>query len=65
MKNVDFTVALNSNQYGNSIGCGMCIKITGTGEGSGGDPIVGEHIVMGLFKLRSLFFFLIAFFFSK
>jgi len=34
-KAVDITVALNSPQYGNSVGCGMCVSLEGTGPGSG------------------------------
>ena len=29
--------------YQQSIGCGMCLEITGTGSGSGRDPIVGKR----------------------
>ncbi|XP_059142649.1 expansin-YoaJ-like [Physella acuta] len=38
-------VALNRPQYLNSLVCGMCIKVTGSGTGHGSDPITGVHIV--------------------
>lgn len=34
-------VALNNEQYGTSDACGACLLVTGTGKGSGADPIVG------------------------
>uniref|UniRef100_A0A2C9LCA8 Expansin-like EG45 domain-containing protein n=1 Tax=Biomphalaria glabrata TaxID=6526 RepID=A0A2C9LCA8_BIOGL len=38
-------VALNRPQFLNSMTCGMCIKVVGSGHGLGNNPIVGEHIV--------------------
>ncbi|KAK0056406.1 expansin-YoaJ-like isoform X1 [Biomphalaria pfeifferi] len=38
-------VALNKPQFLNSLTCGICLKVTGTGHGSGANPITGEHIV--------------------
>ncbi|CAL1530477.1 unnamed protein product [Lymnaea stagnalis] len=38
-------VALNRPQFMNSLVCGMCIKVTGSGHGLGSNPITGEHIV--------------------
>lgn len=29
------------NTYKQSLGCGMCLKISGKGEGNGHDPIIG------------------------
>lgn len=34
-------VAINDAQYGNSDACGACLEVTGSGEGSGADPITG------------------------
>lgn len=34
-------VAINAPQYDDSTSCGMCVEVTGTGEGSGGTPITG------------------------
>jgi expansin (peptidoglycan-binding protein) len=39
------TVAMNSPQYLDSSVCGMCAQVTGTGTGSGGDPITGTFTV--------------------
>ncbi|CAG5126535.1 unnamed protein product [Candidula unifasciata] len=38
-------VALNAPQFMNSLVCGICLRVVGTGEGLGSDPIKGEHIV--------------------
>ncbi|KAL9952158.1 hypothetical protein ACROYT_G039371 [Oculina patagonica] len=35
-------VAAAPASYQRSLGCGMCLEITGNGEGSGNDPIVGK-----------------------
>ncbi|KAL4227579.1 hypothetical protein ACF0H5_013022 [Mactra antiquata] len=40
--NVDKLVALNSPQFFGSASCGLCLKITGTGNGLGNDPITGS-----------------------
>lgn len=37
-------VALNSAQYGDSLPCGACIEYSGSGKGSGANPIVGTKI---------------------
>jgi len=43
--NVDKRVALNSPQmFGTGLGCGMCFKVTGSGQGAGNDPITGTFI---------------------
>lgn len=36
-------VSLNTAQYGNSLPCGACIEFTGTGKGSGANPIRGTQ----------------------
>ena len=37
------TVAAGPENYKGSLGCGMCVSITGTGEGLGGNPIKGTY----------------------
>lgn len=34
-------VALNNDQYGDSLMCGACIEGEGSGQGEGGDPVEG------------------------
>ena len=36
-------VAAGPAVYRRSLGCGMCLEITGTGTGSGNNPIVGKR----------------------
>ncbi|XP_064609550.1 uncharacterized protein LOC135473619 [Liolophura sinensis] len=36
------SAALNSRQIYNSMGCGMCFKVHGTGDGLGQTPVVGD-----------------------
>ena len=36
-------VAAAYANYQKSLGCGMCLEITGMGSGSGNDPIVGKR----------------------
>ena len=36
-------VAAAYANFQGSLGCGMCLEITGTGSGSGNDPIVGKR----------------------
>lgn len=36
-------VAAAPKVYQQSLGCGMCLEITGTGEGSGHNPIKGKR----------------------
>ncbi len=40
------TVAMNKNQYSGSKTCGMCIELTGHGEGKGWKPINGTRVAM-------------------
>lgn len=35
-------VALNHDQYGDSVMCGACIEGEGSGEGAGADPVEGQ-----------------------
>ncbi|KAM3568941.1 hypothetical protein VYU27_008950 [Nannochloropsis oceanica] len=44
VKGIDFTVALDQAQF-NLGGCGMCIQLTGTGVGAGGNPVTGNYTV--------------------
>jgi len=37
-------VAINAAQYFGSLACGTCLEVTGTGEGSGSDPVTGTFI---------------------
>lgn len=39
------TVAMNFDQYFSSAACGMCLQVTGSGVGSGADPITGTFMV--------------------
>lgn len=39
-------VAAAPGTYQESVGCGMCVQITGTGEGSGANPITGKRRAM-------------------
>merc|ERR1712062_27037 len=41
------TVAINSPDYAQSFGCGMCYKVVGNGNGLGNSPITGEFYVYG------------------
>lgn len=34
-------MAANNDDFKNSLGCGMCVEITGSGKGSGSDPVIG------------------------
>ncbi|KAJ7354970.1 hypothetical protein OS493_029080 [Desmophyllum pertusum] len=34
-------VAANNDDFKNSLGCGMCVEITGSGKGSGSNPVTG------------------------
>ena len=34
-------VAAGPDDFQNSLGCGMCVQITGSGKGSGSDPVTG------------------------
>lgn len=44
IRNIDFTVAMNGPQY--ALGaCGMCLRVTGTGQGKGRHPVVGTYYV--------------------
>ena len=36
------TVAMNDDQFGSSVACGMCITFQGTGTGIGTEPIPGK-----------------------
>ena len=36
------TIAMNDDQFGNSVACGMCVTFQGTGTGIGTEPIPGE-----------------------
>ena len=36
-------VAAGYDDYQKSLGCGMCLKVTGTGKGSGSNPIIGPY----------------------
>ena len=38
---VSTTVAMNHQQFENGNACGRCVKVTGTGAGSGMTPIIG------------------------
>jgi len=38
---VTTTAAINQHQYENGGACGKCIRVTGTGSGSGMTPIIG------------------------
>jgi len=40
------TVAINSPQWMGSSTCGMCVQVTGTGKGSGSNPITGTFIAV-------------------
>lgn len=49
-------VALNNDQYGDSVMCGACIEGEGSGEGAGADPVKGpfkayvtDRLVVGRF----------------
>jgi len=44
-QNSDMLGALNVQQYFGSAACGMCFRLTGSGQGLGNDPIVGDNIV--------------------
>ncbi len=44
LRGIDFTVALDQPQF-NVGGCGMCIELTGTGTGAGGNPVTGTYTV--------------------
>lgn len=53
-------VALNNDQYGDSVMCGACIEGEGSGEGAGADPVEGpfkayvtDRCVMFLFRWYS------------
>ncbi|XP_067665001.1 expansin-YoaJ-like [Haliotis asinina] len=37
--------ALNANQFSGSLTCGMCVRVVGTGVGTGSDPIKGDFYV--------------------
>jgi len=37
-------VAINNQQYADSLPCGMCLKLFGNGTGSGANPINGQYI---------------------
>lgn len=39
-------VAAAPGTYQESVGCGMCVEITGTGKGSGASPIIGNRKAM-------------------
>ncbi|CAC5426364.1 exlX [Mytilus coruscus] len=43
--NIKRYIALNKPQFFNSLSCGMCFKVHGSGKGLGSDPIVGDSIV--------------------
>ena len=34
-------VAAGNYDFQNSLGCGMCVEIKGSGKGSGSDPVTG------------------------
>ena len=38
---LDMTVAMNDDQFGSSVACGMCVTFQGTGSGIGTMPIPG------------------------
>ncbi|BFZ23916.1 hypothetical protein BsWGS_26955 [Bradybaena similaris] len=38
-------VALNAPQFLNSLACGICLRVVGSGHGLGANPITGQHIV--------------------
>ncbi|WAR00651.1 hypothetical protein MAR_025023 [Mya arenaria] len=40
-RHVDKLVALNGQQMFGSSACGMCLQVTGSGQGAGNDPITG------------------------
>jgi len=40
------TVAINNPQWAGSATCGMCVQVTGTGQGSGSNPIKGSFIAV-------------------
>jgi len=40
------TVAMNAPQWANSGACGMCLQLSGSGKGSGANPITGTTLVM-------------------
>lgn len=42
---ISVTVAAETSVYANSKTCGMCIQVTGTGTGSGANPITGTQLV--------------------
>jgi len=44
-KAVDALIALNKPQFMNSLTCGLCLKVTGSGHGLGNDPVKGEMLV--------------------
>ncbi|CAL1530476.1 unnamed protein product [Lymnaea stagnalis] len=44
-RKISALVALNKPQFLNSITCGICLKVTGSGHGLGANPITGDHIV--------------------
>ncbi|XP_063433937.1 uncharacterized protein LOC134715593 [Mytilus trossulus] len=43
--NIKRYIALNRPQFFNSLSCGMCFKVHGSGKGLGSDPIVGDSTV--------------------
>jgi len=40
------TVAINNPQWLGSATCGMCVQVTGTGSGSGANPVTGTFIAV-------------------
>ena len=44
IQGIDWTVAIDREQFYQG-GCGMCLELTGTGVGSGGNPVTGVYHV--------------------
>jgi expansin (peptidoglycan-binding protein) len=40
------TVAINAPQWAGSGACGMCVQVSGSGQGQGGSPITGTEVYM-------------------
>lgn len=51
---LSMTVAMNDDQFGSSVACGMCITFQGTGSGIGTMPIPGTSPCMWRYATQSM-----------
>lgn len=49
------TVAMNDDQFGSSVACGMCVTFQGTGTGIGTMPIPGTFLLHFIFKAHGVY----------